>query len=239
MASDVPPVRGSAYTDYISLISQADANLFQTSVTLASGDVTLSKDGGSFTNIASLPVEIGTSGWLAVVLTGTEMTADTIVVRFRDAAGSEWADAGMRIKTAAQTLDTIDTNVDSILADTGTDGVALADGVITAAKLATDAITAAKIAANAIGASELAADAITSSELATSAAQEIADEILKRGVSNTEDAADAHSLTTLILAALESTIAGATWTIRKTGGATFTTKTITTDSDADPITSVT
>lgn len=47
-------------------------------------------------------------------------------------------------------INTIDTNVDSILADTGTDGVVLAN----------DAITAAKIAADAIGASELAADAV-------------------------------------------------------------------------------
>lgn len=47
-------------------------------------------------------------------------------------------------------VDTVDSNVDSILADTGTDGVVLAN----------DAITAAKIAANAIGASELAASAV-------------------------------------------------------------------------------
>jgi hypothetical protein len=51
-------------------------------------------------------------------------------------------------------LDTISTNVDSILADTGTDGVVVAS-------IATGAITATAIAANAIGASELAADAAT------------------------------------------------------------------------------
>jgi len=44
----------------------------------------------------------------------------------------------------------LDLLVDAILADTGTDGVALPDGVITAAKIAADAI----------GASELAADAV-------------------------------------------------------------------------------
>ena len=47
-------------------------------------------------------------------------------------------------------LDTVDTNVDSILADTGTDGVVLASGAITAAVIATDAIDADSIKADAI-----------------------------------------------------------------------------------------
>ncbi len=58
-------------------------------------------------------------------------------------------DAGHALLATAANLITVDTVVDAILADTGTDGVALADG----------SITAAKIAENAIGASELAADA--------------------------------------------------------------------------------
>ena len=75
--------------------------------------------------------------------------------------------------------------------------------------------------------------------VATATAQAIADEILKRGVSNVEDAADAHSLATIILAILESSLSGTTWTIKKTGGTTFTTKTVTVDAAADPITAVT
>lgn len=68
----------------------------------------------------------------------------------------------------------------------------------------------------------------------------IADEVLKRGVSNVEDTADAHSLACLVLAALESAISGTTWTIKKTDGATtFTTKTVTKDATATPITGVT
>ena len=196
MASSVPPVNGSAFTTYVSVISQADTDIFQTSVTLASGDVTVSKDGGSFTNIASLPVEIGSSGVLSVALTGTEMTADTVTVLFNDAAGDEWTDLLLVIHTAAQTLDTIDTNVDAILADTGTTGVALASGAV--------------------------------------------DDILERGVSNVEDTADAHSLATLILAALESSISGTVWTIKKTDGSTtFTTKTVSVDANADPVIGVT
>lgn len=144
MASDVPPVKGSAYTDYISLISQADANLFQTSVTLASGDVTVSKDGGSFTNIASLPVEIGTGGVLSIALTGTEMTADTIVVRFRDAAGSEWADALIRIKTG-MLLPTDSITADS-LAQSAVDAIHMAGaGAVTFTYTLTSSVDSAPI----------------------------------------------------------------------------------------------
>jgi len=75
--------------------------------------------------------------------------------------------------------------------------------------------------------------------LSTAVKQAIADEVLKRGASNVQDTADAHSLTTLILAAFESAISGTTWTIKKTDGTTFTTKTVITDAAANPITAVT
>jgi hypothetical protein len=67
----------------------------------------------------------------------------------------------------------------------------------------------------------------------------ISDALLIRDVSNVEDSANTHSLTTTILASLESSLSGTTWTIRKTDGTTFTTKTVTTDDTADPITGVT
>jgi len=67
-------------------------------------------------------------------------------------------------------------DVDAILADTGTDGVVLANDAITAAKIAANAIGASEIATDAIGVDEIAANAITSSEIAASAigASEIA-----------------------------------------------------------------
>lgn len=99
----------------------------------------------------------------------------------------------------AAALATVDTVVDGILADTGTDGVAIA----------------------------------------TATAQAIADEILKRGIDNVEDTADALSLAAIVLATLESAVSGTTWTIRKSDGTTFTTKTLTTDSAAEPVTGVT
>ena len=97
----------------------------------------------------------------------------------------------------------------------------------------------AAIQADAITAAAIATDAIDADALATDAAQEIADEILKRGVSNVEDSADATSLAAIILAILESSVAGTTWTIRKTDNTTFVTKTVTVDASANPITGVT
>lgn len=70
-------------------------------------------------------------------------------------------------------------------------------------------------------------------------ANAVADAVLGRGVSNVQDSADVTSLAGLILAVFESAIVGTTWTIRKTGGSTFTTKTVTVDASADPIVGVT
>lgn len=109
-----PPVRGSAYTFYVSLVSQADTDIFQKTVTLAAGDVKVSKDGGAENNITSLPVEIGTSGILAVTLSSTEMTADVVTVRFSDAADDEWQDGFVEIRTMTDQLDGAG---DSIAAD--------------------------------------------------------------------------------------------------------------------------
>jgi len=70
------------------------------------------------------------------------------------------------------------------------------------------------------------------------AATDIADAVLSRGVSNVEDSADTTSLCAIVLAMLESSVSGATWTIRKTGGSTFVSKTVTTGT-ADDIVGVT
>lgn len=67
----------------------------------------------------------------------------------------------------------------------------------------------------------------------------IAQAVLTISASDVQDTAAAHSLTATILAGLESSVSGVTWTIRKTDGTTFTTKTVTSDAAAVPITGVT
>lgn len=107
MATYTPPKRATAYTTYIALTSQANTNIWQTSVTIAAGDVKVSKDGGAEANITTLPTEIGTSGILSVPLSATEMTADTVTVRFHDAAGAEWCDALIVLHTSGVEIDDI------------------------------------------------------------------------------------------------------------------------------------
>jgi hypothetical protein len=133
MPSSWPPVKNQSYSFEIALTDQADTALFKSSPTLAAGDVKVSKDGGAFSNIDSLPSEIS-SGVLTVALTADEMDADRVAILFTDAAGAEWSSLLVTLRTVAQTLDTIDSNVDSILSDTGTDGVVIADDAIESGK---------------------------------------------------------------------------------------------------------
>jgi DNA-binding transcriptional ArsR family regulator len=76
--------------------------------------------------------------------------------------------------------------------------------------------------------------------VATATAQAIADEILKRSAENVEDTASTDSLAELIMAGLNAAISGTTMTIRKpSDDSTFNTRTVTVDSDADPVVGIT
>jgi hypothetical protein len=76
-------------------------------------------------------------------------------------------------------------------------------------------------------------------ELSAAGRNSMADTVLSRSVSIVEDTADEHSLCTVVLGMTEWSVSGSTLTIKKTDGSTtFATKTLTTSSDADPITGV-
>jgi len=105
----VPPLKGSAYSFEVALVDQSDTDVFKTNPTLAAGDVTVSKDGGAFANIGTLPTAIGAGAVLTVALTGTEMTADRIVVLFQKAAGSEWQDLLVSIETETRQINDLST----------------------------------------------------------------------------------------------------------------------------------
>lgn len=125
MATQVPPKKNAAYTFTVALTSQADTDIFKTTPTLAAGDITVSKDGGNFANIGTLPTQIQTTGALPVALTADEMNADRVVVLFHDVAGSEWQDLLVIIDTVANQNDDLSTltaaqvnaEVDTALAD--------------------------------------------------------------------------------------------------------------------------
>ena len=100
------PKRATAYRFYVGLTDQANTKLLKANPTLAAGDVKVSKDGGAFANLTTLPSANPASGAAIMVdLSATEMTADNVVVQFTDAAGAEWCDQLVNIQTTARQLD--------------------------------------------------------------------------------------------------------------------------------------
>jgi hypothetical protein len=105
-----PPVSGEAYTFYISVVSQADNNIFKASPTIAAGDFTTSNDeGASFSNPATLPVVVaGNNKVIKIVLSIAEMTpsaGDKILVAWSDQAGSEWQDGDAELTVTPRAID--------------------------------------------------------------------------------------------------------------------------------------
>lgn len=111
--------RGVAYSFSVVLTSQTNPTLdiAQVNPTLATGDVKVSKDGGAFADITALPV-VTPAGGIAVLvsLSATEMTADSVLVQFIDAAGAEWKDKLIEIKPVTFGVTTSTTSVITLAA---------------------------------------------------------------------------------------------------------------------------
>jgi hypothetical protein len=106
MATYVPVKRGVEYIFYVCLVSQADVKLFQVNPTLAAGDVTITKDGGAFANLTTLPTVTPAGGKsVKVTVSATETTSDNMLIVFSDAAGGQWCDVAFPIQTAARQID--------------------------------------------------------------------------------------------------------------------------------------
>lgn len=106
MATQVPPKKNTAFTMYVSLVSQANTKVMQSTPTLASGDVKVSTDGGTLNNITTLPVVTPASGKAVKVdLSASEMNGDNIVIIFSDAAGNEWCDLVLNLQTTTRQID--------------------------------------------------------------------------------------------------------------------------------------
>lgn len=106
MAQYNTPKRGVAYKFYIGLVDQSNTKVLKANPTIASGDFKVSKDGGAFANLTTLPSANPASGVAVMVdLSATEMTADNIVVSCIDAAGAEWCDQLINIQPTVRQLD--------------------------------------------------------------------------------------------------------------------------------------
>jgi hypothetical protein len=98
-----PPVKGEDFIIYIMLESFANPGTWQDTPTIAAGDFQISKDGGAFANLATIPaVGPASTESVKVTLSATEMTADNVLVRAQDQTDpKEWADWGLSIPTTS------------------------------------------------------------------------------------------------------------------------------------------
>lgn len=81
-------------------LTTAASQALRANPTLAAGDVQVSKDGGAFTNIATLPAATPAAGrGLRVAFSAAELTCKEIMVQFVDVAGAEWEDLAFVVET--------------------------------------------------------------------------------------------------------------------------------------------
>lgn len=106
MATYNTPKRATAYKFYVGLVDQSNTKLLKANPTIAAGDFQVSKDGGAFANLTTLPSAKPASGRAIMIdLSATEMTADNVVVQCVDAAGAEWCDLFVNLQTTARQID--------------------------------------------------------------------------------------------------------------------------------------
>lgn len=101
----VPPKKNTAAPLYVTVVSQANTNIFQVNPTIAAGDFQVSIDGGAFNNPATLPVvSPAGSKQIEIALSAAERNGDVITVIGSDQAGAEWADVFIELFTDTETV---------------------------------------------------------------------------------------------------------------------------------------
>jgi hypothetical protein len=185
------------------------------------GDLSLSKNGGTLTALASAATltHIANGQYTLVMTTGNLDTLGRAQITCNKSTYQMPAVNLMVVP--AMVFDSMVLGTDVLQGDvTQFGGTALT---------AAAGIPEVKVAA-------LGVNVIDASSIATTGLEEIADFILSRNVSNVEATAGQHTLATVVLAMLEWSISGGTLTIKRTDGSTtHFTKALTTDAGALPI----
>lgn len=98
-----PPVKNEDFVIYVSLEDMANPGAFKANPTIAAGDFTVSKDGGAFANLTTLPTVTPAAGkTVKISLSATEMNADNVTIMCSDQTSpKEWADLVISIPTTA------------------------------------------------------------------------------------------------------------------------------------------
>lgn len=149
------PKRGVAFKMYVGLVDQSNTKLLKANPTIASGDFQISKDGGAFTNLTTLPSANPASGRAVMIdLSASEMTADNIVIQCVDASGAEWCDQLINLQTTASQLDDLATAADLATV------AGYIDTEVAAIKAKTDLIPASPAAVGDIPTAAAVADAV-------------------------------------------------------------------------------
>ena len=96
-------MKGEDFVLYAALASTSDGASFKANPTIASGDWQVSKDGGTLTDLATLPVVTpAASVMVKITLSATEMNADVVtIVGIDQTTPKEWADFVLSIPTTA------------------------------------------------------------------------------------------------------------------------------------------
>jgi len=96
-----PPVKGEDFKAPATLEDYANPGNFKSNPTIASGDFKISKDGGAFANLATLPTVSPAAGvGILIELSATEMNADwVLIVGIDQTSPKEWADFSLGIPT--------------------------------------------------------------------------------------------------------------------------------------------
>jgi hypothetical protein len=197
---------------------------------------TLTAGAAPSANLADYKADVSALATAAAVsalndLNATEVqTAAAAALTAYDPPTKAELDSAVSPLATAANLATVDTVVDTILADTA-ELQANQGNWVTATGFST--LDAAGVR-TAVG---LASANLDTQLGALPTATENADAILSRDVAEVEDTASTDSVAALILAALHSAMGGTTWTIYKTDDTSaFVVKAITTDADAEPVT---
>ena len=101
--------KNTAVNLYVALAHPTDADSVVSNPAQAAGDWTISKDGGAFANLATLPAVTPSSSYsLKIALSGTEMNADHILIVGKDqTATEEWQAMTICITTTEVTVDNL------------------------------------------------------------------------------------------------------------------------------------
>lgn len=96
-----PPVKNEDFVCFVALEDYASPGNAKAAPTIAAGDFKVSKDGGAFANLATLPTVAPAAGTMVQIsLSATEMNADNVVIQCIDqTATKEWADLIISIPT--------------------------------------------------------------------------------------------------------------------------------------------